>query len=989
MDQKKAVLFNLWGVAVSSRPHAVFHKLEELHNLPGGFLSSVASQKDGAMSRAERGETTLSQMIPAFEAECVKEAQVKAVTLPPDWSVGLLLEELREAMMDVRPAVLKTAASLRRSGLLTAVLANHWLDDSPAADGPARLLSLLGGHFDLVLQSCRSGHRVPEASMFSCALQQLGVTSQQALWLDADEDGVKAAEAAGMKAILVDNLDDALNKLANFTGVQAVGAESPPPSCRSDEVSHGYVTIRPGVTTHYVEMGSGPPVLLCHGFPESWFSWRYQIPAVAAAGFRVLALDMKGYGESTAPTDVEEYSQEQLCEDLITFMDRMSIPQVTLIGHDWGGVLVWTMAQFYPERVRAVASLNTPLFPADPSVPPEKKLKDNPLFDYQVYFQTPGVAEAELEKDLERTFKIFFFNSAEAVKRPAISTAGVCARGGLFVLQVVCLCYRRSVCVTGGLFVLQEVCVTGGLSVLQEVCLCYRRSVCVTGGLSVLQEVCLCYRRSVCVTGGLFVLQVVCLCYRRSVCVTGGLFVLQEVCLCYRWSVCVTGGLSVLQEVCLCYRWSDCVTGGLTVLQEVCLCYRRSVCVTGGLSVLQVVCLCYRRSVCVTGGLSVLQEVCLCYMWSVCVTGGLSVLQEVCLCYRRSVCVTGGLSVLQEVCLCYRWSVCVTGGLTVLQEVCLCYRRSVCVTGGLSVLQVVCLCYRRSVCVTGGLSVLQEVCVTGGLFVLQVVCLCYRRSVCVTGGLSVLQEVCLCYRRSVCVTGGLSVLQEVCVTGGLFVLQVVCLCYRRSVCVTCGLSVLQEVCVTGGLFVLHVVCLCYRRSVCVTGGLFVLQVVCLCYRRSVCVTGGLTVLQEVCLCYRWSVCVTGGLFVGLPDEIPRSSMLTEADLQYYVSQYKERGFRGPLNWYRNGDVNWRWMCSRPTAKLLMPALMVTAGKDQVLLPAFSKGMEDMIPKLSRGHIEECGHWTQMDRPEETNKILISWLKDTHKKEGGVSVSPKL
>ncbi|XP_074482975.1 LOW QUALITY PROTEIN: bifunctional epoxide hydrolase 2-like [Sebastes fasciatus] len=561
MAEKKAILFNFWGVAVSSRPHDVFHKLEELHNLPGGFLSGVASQKDGAMSRAERGQMTLSQMIPAFGAECVKEAEVKGVTLPSDWSVRGLLEELRAVMMDVQPAVLKTAASLRHSGLLTAVLANHWLDDGVAGDGPARLLSLLGGHFDLVLQSCRSGHMVPEPAMFSSALHHLGVTSQQALWLDADEEGVKAAEGAGMKAILVENLDDALNKLANFTGVQAVGAESPPASCRPDEVSHGYVTIRPGVRTHYVEMGSGPPVVLCHGFPESWYSWRYQIPAVAAAGFRVLALDMKGYGESTAPPDIEEYSQEQLCKDLITFMDKMSMPQVTLVGHDWGGVLVWTMAQYYPERVRAVASLNTPLFRADPSVSPAEKLKAVPIFDYQLYFQKPGVAEAELEKDLERTFKIFFFSSAEAERRPALSTAGVCARGGLFV--------------------------------------------------------------------------------------------------------------------------------------------------------------------------------------------------------------------------------------------------------------------------------------------------------------------------------------------------------------------------------------------------------------------------------------------GLPEQIPRSCMLTEADLQYYVSQYKERGFRRPLNWYRNGDLNWRWMCSRPTGKLLMPALMVTTGKDQVLLPAFSKGMEDLIPNLSRGHIEECGHWTQMERPAETNAILISWLKETLTKAGGVAVAPKL
>uniref|UniRef100_A0A3Q4I0D3 Epoxide hydrolase 2, cytoplasmic n=1 Tax=Neolamprologus brichardi TaxID=32507 RepID=A0A3Q4I0D3_NEOBR len=318
---------------------------------------------------AERGAMTLTQMIPALEAECVEEARDRSVTLPSDWSVKGLLDKLTEAMMDVQAAVLKTAAGLRRSGLLTAVLANHWVDDRAAGDGTGRLLSLLGGHFDLVLQSCHLGHRVPEPAMFSSALQRLGVTPKQALWLDADVEGVKAAEGAGMKAVLVENLDAALEKLSEFTGFQ-----------------------------------------VC-------------IPALAAAGFRVLALDMKGYGESTAPPDIEEYSHEELCK---------SIPQVTLVGHDWGGSLVWAMARFYPERIRAVASLNTPMFTLNPLVPAFERLKAIPIFDYQVYFQTPGVAEAELEKDLERTFKIFFSSSSEK-GRPPLSTAGVCARGGLFV----------------------------------------------------------------------------------------------------------------------------------------------------------------------------------------------------------------------------------------------------------------------------------------------------------------------------------------------------------------------------------------------------------------------------------------------------------------------------------------------------------------------------------------------------------------------------
>lgn len=142
-------------------------------------------------------------MLPALEAECVKESQARGTALPSDWSIRGLLKELRKEMMNVRHAVLKTSASLRRSGrkrkmhaavynstilllvvfirlwsagVLTAVLANHWLDDCADEDSSARLLCLLGGHFDLVLQSCHLGHRVPEPTMFSTGLQQLGVT---------------------------------------------------------------------------------------------------------------------------------------------------------------------------------------------------------------------------------------------------------------------------------------------------------------------------------------------------------------------------------------------------------------------------------------------------------------------------------------------------------------------------------------------------------------------------------------------------------------------------------------------------------------------------------------------------------------------------------------------------------------------------------------------------------------------------------------------
>lgn len=117
---------------------------------------------------------------------------------------------------------------------------------------------------------------------------------------------------------------------------------------------------------------------------------------------------MKGYGDSSSPPEIEEYAMELLCEEMVTFLNKLGIPQAVFIGHDWAGVLVWNMALFHPERVRAVASLNTPLMPPNPDVSPMEVIRSIPVFNYQLYFQEPGVAEAELEKNMSRTFKSFF-----------------------------------------------------------------------------------------------------------------------------------------------------------------------------------------------------------------------------------------------------------------------------------------------------------------------------------------------------------------------------------------------------------------------------------------------------------------------------------------------------------------------------------------------------------------------------------------------------
>ncbi|XP_016379414.1 bifunctional epoxide hydrolase 2 isoform X2 [Sinocyclocheilus rhinocerous] len=386
---------------------------------------------ENALYRLEKGKVTLTQMIPEFEAECQKVAADQGLSLPAQFSAQKLFSDIGQA--EFNKPVLDAAAVLRRHGISTCVLANIWVDDTDQRDGVARILSVLESHFNLVVRSCYAGVRIPELDIFTSALEKLALKPQEAVWLDVDEESIKAAEGLGMTAVQVKDITEALKEIQKLTEIEVTG-DLQPPSCDPENVSHGYVNIKPGVRIHYVDLGDGPPVLLCHGFPESWFSWRYQIPALANAGFRVLALDMKGYGDSTAPPEIEEYSQEQIMLDLVTFLDKMGIPQVILVGHDWGGALVWNMAQFHSERVRAVASLNTPLFPVDPKTNPMEKLKAVPIFDYQIYFQKPGVAEAELEKNLERTFKLMFIASNETKSFP--STAGVCQRGGLFVASL-------------------------------------------------------------------------------------------------------------------------------------------------------------------------------------------------------------------------------------------------------------------------------------------------------------------------------------------------------------------------------------------------------------------------------------------------------------------------------------------------------------------------------------------------------------------------
>ena len=173
-----------------------------------------------------------------------------------------------------------------------------------------------------------------------------------------------------------------------------------------------------GIRLHYAEQGSGPLVVLVHGFPECWYSWRHQLAALAEAGYRAVAPDMRGYGKSSAPAEIEAYSILELTADVAGLISALGADQAHVVGHDWGAPVAWHTALLHPGLVRSITGL---------SVPHRKRAKADPIelleqiyagrFFYQLYFQEPGVAEAELDADARTTLrKILYGISGEAMR---------------------------------------------------------------------------------------------------------------------------------------------------------------------------------------------------------------------------------------------------------------------------------------------------------------------------------------------------------------------------------------------------------------------------------------------------------------------------------------------------------------------------------------------------------------------------------------------
>ena len=157
--------------------------------------------------------------------------------------------------------------------------------------------------------------------------------------------------------------------------------------------------------------GSGPLIVLVHGCPESWYSWRHQIPMLSEKGYTVAAIDVRGYGGSSKPYEIEAYSMRELSKDVIGVIDSLGYETAILIGHDWGGPIVWNTAALNERRISAVLGLSVPFFPRGKisTIDLFRKIYEGKFF-YQLYFQKEGVAEAEFEKDLRKYLEATYFS---------------------------------------------------------------------------------------------------------------------------------------------------------------------------------------------------------------------------------------------------------------------------------------------------------------------------------------------------------------------------------------------------------------------------------------------------------------------------------------------------------------------------------------------------------------------------------------------------
>src|SRR5262245_3362770 len=204
------------------------------------------------------------------------------------------------------------------------------------------------------------------------------------------------------------------------------------------EIKHSTVETN-GIRMHVAEQGSGPLVLLCHGFPESWYSWRHQLAALSQAGFRAVAPDMRGYGQTERPEAIDQYTLVHLVGDMVGLLDALAAESAVIVGHDWGAPVAWHAALLRPDRFRAVIGLSVPFRPRGQIRPTSVMPQTDDALFYQLYFQTPGAAEAELERDPRATVRATLSSASGDARREGTKPSdpiGMLPRNGGFLTRM-------------------------------------------------------------------------------------------------------------------------------------------------------------------------------------------------------------------------------------------------------------------------------------------------------------------------------------------------------------------------------------------------------------------------------------------------------------------------------------------------------------------------------------------------------------------------
>ncbi|MFF1817945.1 alpha/beta fold hydrolase [Kribbella sp. NPDC058245] len=184
--------------------------------------------------------------------------------------------------------------------------------------------------------------------------------------------------------------------------------------------SHRHVLLN-GIDIQIAEEGEGPLVVLVHGFPETSYAWRHQLTALAAAGYHAVALDQRGYGASARPADVLEYSIFHLAGDVVALIHELGEEQAVIVGHDWGSMVVWNTALLRPDVVRGVVGISVPPLPRGPLPPLTMSARTFGADFYQNYFQKPGVADAELDKDVADSLRRIYCGTPAADPTPGFA----------------------------------------------------------------------------------------------------------------------------------------------------------------------------------------------------------------------------------------------------------------------------------------------------------------------------------------------------------------------------------------------------------------------------------------------------------------------------------------------------------------------------------------------------------------------------------------